>query len=211
MFKIIAFDLDGTIANTIPMCIRAVKNAVSPYIGYDLKDQDVIDTFGLNEVGMIKALVSTNWELALEDFYLQYEHLHTDEVKVFSGILNLINFLKNKGTMLALITGKGERSCTISLEKFGISDVFDEILYGSEVSPNKIENIEYLLKQYNCLKENFCYIGDTIQDILVCKQVGVMCLSAAWKKNANIISLEKENPCYVFKRVQDLYNYFKLL
>ena len=31
MIKLVAFDLDGTIADTIPMCIEAFKQAVSPY------------------------------------------------------------------------------------------------------------------------------------------------------------------------------------
>lgn len=30
MFKIVAFDMDGTIADTIPMCIKAFRNSVSP-------------------------------------------------------------------------------------------------------------------------------------------------------------------------------------
>ena len=44
--KLVAFDLDGTIGDTIPLCIRAFKKAVMPYIGYELSDDDVIQTFG---------------------------------------------------------------------------------------------------------------------------------------------------------------------
>lgn len=32
MIKLVAFDLDGTIADTIPMCIEAFKQAVTPYV-----------------------------------------------------------------------------------------------------------------------------------------------------------------------------------
>lgn len=91
----------------------------------------------------------------------------------------------------------------------GISNVFDEILYGSEIAPNKKENIEYLLKKYNISRGEFCYIGDTVQDIQTCQKAGVPCLSAAWQKNANAIVLEMENPRCVFRRVQDIYNYFE--
>ena len=31
MIKLVAFDLDGTIADTIPMCIEAFKQAGVPY------------------------------------------------------------------------------------------------------------------------------------------------------------------------------------
>ena len=38
----------------------------------------------------------------------------------------------------------------------------------------------------------------------------MMCISAAWKRHASTISLEKENPDYVFRYVQELYEYFQL-
>ena len=182
MFKIVAFDLDGTIAETIPMCIKAFRNGVSPYTDHELSEDEILHTFGLNEVGMVKAVVSQNWEAAVENFYSQYEALHNEVTEVFPGILKLFSLLKKKKIILALITGKGKQSCKITLEKLGILKAFDEILYGSEIAPNKKENIEYLLKKYNISKEEFCYIGDTVQDIQTCQKAGVSCLSAAWQK-----------------------------
>lgn len=209
MFKVVAFDMDGTIADTIPMCIEAFRKSVSPYIDHKLSEEEILNTFGLNEIGMVKSVVSQNWKSAINDFYYQYEYLHNNIIEVFDGILNLFELLKYKKIIVALITGKGERSCTITLEKLGISKVFDDILYGSEIAPNKKQNIEYLLKKYNISKEEFCYIGDTVQDIKICQEVGVYCFSAAWQKTNNVVALEKENPYYVFKNVKDLYKYFK--
>ena len=65
MIKLVAFDLDGTIADTIPMCIEAFKQAVSPYASKILSKDDIVKTFGLNEEGMIKEVVSEDWEKAL--------------------------------------------------------------------------------------------------------------------------------------------------
>lgn len=209
MFKVVAFDLDGTIADTIPMCIKAFRNGVSPYTDHELSEEEILHTFGLNEVGMVKAVVSQNWESAVTNFYSQYESLHNEVTEVFPGILKLFALLKKKRIILALITGKGKQSCTITLEKLGISKVFDDILYGSEIAPNKKENIEYLIKKYNISKEEFCYIGDTVQDIQTCQKAGVSCLSAAWQKTTNAIALEIENPRCVFKRVQDIYCKFQ--
>lgn len=208
MFKIVAFDMDGTIADTIPMCITAFCNSVSPYTDHELSREEILHTFGLNEIGMVKAFVGQNWESVIEDFYCQYESLHNEVTSVFPGILKLIAFLKKKNITVALITGKGEKSCTITLEKLGLSEIFDDTLYGSEISPNKKKNMEYLLKKYSISKEEFCYIGDTVQDIKDCQGVGVICFSAAWQESSNADILEKENPNYVFYCVNDLYEYF---
>lgn len=74
MIKLVAFDLDGTIGDTIPMCLKALKKAVTPYVTLnDVSENDILETFGLNEKGMIKKLVGYNWENALDDFYVIYE------------------------------------------------------------------------------------------------------------------------------------------
>ncbi len=117
--------------------------------------------------------------------------------------------MKKGNITAALITGKGKKSCSITLEKLGLSKLFDETLYGSEMSPNKKKNMEYLLKKYSISKEEFCYIGDTVQDIKDCQDIGVVCFSAAWQESSNVDILEKENPNHVFYRVRDLYEYFK--
>lgn len=208
MFKIVAFDMDGTIADTIPMCIKAFHNSVSPYTDHELSREEIFHTFGLNEIGMVKAIVGQNWESAIEDFYCQYESLHNEVTGVFPRILKLIAFLKKKNITIALITGKGEKSCTITLEKLGLLKIFDEILYGSEISPNKKRNMEYLLNKYSISKEEFCYIGDTVEDIKDCQELGVICFSAAWQEFSNADILEEENPNHVFYCVNDLYEYF---
>ena len=53
MFKIVAFDMDGTIADTIPMCIQAFQNSISPYVDHELGEKEIMKTFGLNEIGQI--------------------------------------------------------------------------------------------------------------------------------------------------------------
>lgn len=209
MMKIAAFDLDGTIADTMPMCIEAFCESVSAYTDHELTEKEVVQTFGLNEAGMVKAVVKQDWESALNDFYLNYEQLHEEITEPFPDIVKLLTFLKQKKVILALITGKGERSCTITLRKLGLWNVFDEVLCGSEFSPNKKEHIEYLLEKYAVSKEEFCYIGDAAQDVKSCRDAGVVCYSAAWQEFSNADILEKENPGQVFYRVRDLYEYFR--
>ena len=70
MFKMVAFDMDGTIADTIPLCVEAFRKSVSPYAGHELSEQEIVQTFGLNEIGMIKAFVPQKWEVDLQDLIL---------------------------------------------------------------------------------------------------------------------------------------------
>ena len=160
MIKLVAFDLDGTIGDTIPMCIKAFRQAVSPYAGHLLTDREIIETFGLNEIGMIKSIVPENWEQALRDFYSLYEKLHYECSQPYEGIRELIAALRAKGLILALITGKGERSCRITLNEFGMEHDFDEILTGSESENVKAQSLKLLLKKYDML---VCFVGNNCE------------------------------------------------
>ncbi len=211
MLKIIAFDFDGTIADTIPMCMEAFYESVSPYTDHTLTEKEIVQTFGLNEVGMVKAIVKNDWENALCDFYKKYETLHGEVKTPFPGIYELISWLKENKILVALITGKGKRSCDISLQKLKLENMFDEVLYGSEKKSNKVENMRSLIKKYSIPASGFYYIGDTKQDVMACRAAGVTCLSAAWQKFPYVYALEKENAGLVFYSVSELRKYLSVL
>lgn len=207
MLKMIAFDLDGTLGDTIAMCIQAFRAAVSPYAGKILTDREIIGTFGLNEVGMIKKVEPDNWEAALNDYYKLYEQLHDLCAEPFPGIRELLDVLKGKNIRLALITGKARRSCGLTLEKFGLSDYFSDVMTGSEIRPNKAELMLELLDKYELAASEFRYVGDATSDIAASRQAGVRCLSAAWSGGAELEELQALNRPYVFESIDALKKY----
>lgn len=207
MIKLVAFDLDGTIGDTIPMCIKAFRQAVSPYAGHLLTDREVVETFGLNEIGMIKSIVPNNWEQALHDFYSLYEKLHYECSEPYEGIRDLIAALRAEGFILALITGKGERSCRITLNEFGMEHDFDEILTGSESENVKAQSLKLLLKKYDLLPAQCLYIGDAVSDVSEAGKAGVICLSALWGTTVKAEELKSINAGYTFETVRELKNY----
>lgn len=209
MIKLVAFDLDGTIGETIPMCIRAFEQAVSPYAGHELSREEIIQTFGLNEVGMIKMVAAEKWREALQDFYPLYEKMHAECPEPYEGIRELMETLKANGVLVALITGKGEKSCEITLEQFGMQDLFCAIKTGAEDRPNKAEAISELLDAYHLAKDEFYYVGDAVSDVTASRKAGVTCLSAAWGTTAETDRLKEINPSNVFLTIGDL-QYFLL-
>lgn len=171
MIKLVAFDLDGTIGDTIPMCLKALKKAVTPYVTLnDVSENDILETFGLNEKGMIKKLVGYNWEGALNDFYVIYEQMHIMCPRPFDGITELIEKLKKKSILIALVTGKGEKSCTITLRQFNMDTCFDKVKTGNPFKNNKAENFRELLADYKLQPDEMIYIGDTVSDIVSCRE-----------------------------------------
>lgn len=210
MIKLVAFDLDGTIADTLPICIKAFKEAVEPYVHHSLSEKDVVRTFGLDEEGMVKQVVDKDWEKALQDFYRDYEKLLAECPKPINGITELIKWLKNKSVIVNLITGKGQTTCAATLKHLGMDKSFGKIETGSPVKNRKAEAMKEMLSEYHLTPEEMVYVGDAPSDITACREAGVRCLSAAWATFPQVFPiLEAENNGNVFYSVKELQDFFK--
>ena len=210
MIKLVAFDLDGTIGNTLPMCIQAFKKATRPYIGHELSDEEVVLTFGLNEEGMIGCVVDEPYrQQALHKFYVIYKELHQEMCPTpFEGIRELIALLKQKSIIVVLITGKGMNSCDITLKQFNMKTSFAKIITGNAERNIKSEALKELLCDYHLAANEIVYIGDALSDITECRKANVKCLSAAWSiPQSEATALESCNPKNVFYSILSLSEY----
>ena len=203
--KSVIFDLDGTIANTIPLCIQAFKKSIEPIINRSISDAEIIATFGPSEEGTIKALAPNHYEKGVSDYLHYYEAFHDMCPTPFAGIVELLIALQNKHVRIAMVTGKGKYSTDLTLQKYGISHFFEIIETGQSSGPRKVEGIQKVLDSFeNVAKSEFVYVGDAPSDILASKTVGISVLAAAWAESAEPEKLKELNPDALFYRIKDL-------
>ena len=144
--KAVIFDLDGTLANTLPLCIRAFRQSIEPLINRSVSDAEIVATFGPSEEGTIMALAPDHYEKGVSDYLRFYESLHNTCPTPFEGINDLLVELQNKGVHLAMVTGKGKHSTDISLNYFKLTNFFEIIETGSPNGSRKAEGIQTILK-----------------------------------------------------------------
>ena len=202
-FKLIIFDLDGTIADTLPLCIAAFKRSIEPVLGTTLTDAEIIATFGPSEEGTIRKLLPGQEEAGVKAYLQHYKELHHTCPVPFPGIKELLEYLGSENVLLAMVTGKGIHSTKISLEQFGLAQYFGITETGSPEGPNKINGIRNVLKQLNVDASDSLYIGDAPSDIKYCKEIGVPIAAAAWASTANADDLLPLNPEWIFYSVSD--------
>ncbi len=94
--KAVIFDFDGTLANTIPLCIEAFRKAVEPYVQRPLSDEEIVSTFGPDEAGSIRKLAPQQYREATRDFMQHYEALHSMCTSPFDGITGLLERAETK-------------------------------------------------------------------------------------------------------------------
>ena len=200
MLKLVAIDFDGTISDSVGMVLETYREAVSPYAGHILSDEEISVGFGMTEAGMMQAIVPDSWEAALNDFFALFR---IAELTPCKGIIELIGELRAKGLTIAVITGRGDEGVRIGLGRLGLLDAFDDILTGSDVKNNKDENLRYLMDKYNLAKDEIIYIGDAASDVLACRKADVRCISAAWSHHVDRQKLYELNAGDVYESVAD--------
>jgi len=203
--KAVIFDLDGTIADTLPLCINAFRIAIEPLAGRTLTDEDIIATFGPSEEGTIMALVPEFYDKGLADYLVFYEALHNHCPAPFDGIIEMLEFLHSRGVRIAMVTGKGHSSTEISLNQFGIKHYFSQIETGSPLGPVKAACIEKVLNNWNDLDKNeVAYIGDAPSDIIASRKAGIPVIGAAWAETTDAEKLKLLQPDQIFYSINDL-------
>jgi phosphoglycolate phosphatase-like HAD superfamily hydrolase len=205
--KSVIFDLDGTLANTLPLCIAAFKKSIEPLLQKEISDQEIIASFGPSEEGTIRKLIPKHEKEGVAAYLKYYEQLHYTCPIAFDGIKELLEFLDAKQINLAMVTGKGIHSTKISLQQFELTKCFDVLETGSPEGPNKVNGIRNALARLNATAADSIYVGDAPSDITYCKQVGIPIAAAAWADTTNAEELLSLNPDWIFYTVADFKNW----
>jgi len=210
MIKCVIFDMDGTIGNTLPLCITAFRQSIQAVSGKVFSDREIIDTFGPSEEGTIMALIPEHYDEGIIKYQEQYKKLHHSITpEPFSGIREVFQLIRNNEKHLALVTGKARRSLDITLAVFAMEKSFDVIETGIPFGPNKPHGIKSVLDKLHIKPENAIYIGDTVSDITAARSIGVPIFSAAWDRNADVEALKESKPDELFYTVNELYLFLK--
>ena len=206
MIKLIAFDFDGTLADSVDFCLDVYDRVFAEFMKENAPDrEEVYQAFGMNEPGVIRHFIGRFLPEAEERFYQLHRELHPGLCpEVFPGCRELLDFIKELNVPMAIITGRAETTCKISMEMLDLEEYFIGFQYGSPEKNDKSAQLRKLMQQYNLQNDEIIYIGDAVSDVQASHNAQVKCLAAAWAKTARVDELEKINPGLVFTRVEDM-------
>lgn len=197
----VIFDFDGTLADTLPLCIRAFRSSIEPRLGRSVSDAEIVATFGPAEEGTINALIPDYYDDGISAYLTHYEQYHADYPDLFPGIQALLTELREHNVRLALVTGKGERSALLSLNFYRLTSYFSAFGYGDLDPHSKTRNINRIVAEWNLLPDEVVYVGDAPSDIIACRNAGVSIVSAAWASTAELVVLADLQPDALFRTV----------
>ncbi|MES2836968.1 MAG: HAD family hydrolase [Bacteroidota bacterium] len=166
--KNIIFDLDGTLIDSKLEVLSTYKKVISEIAPSQKFDETNID-YGANLNSVLSSIYKNETEKiaqAKQLFVSSYDNSNYDDALLYSGVIDVLTYLKSKNYNLFIATNKRNTPTIKLLETKKLTRFFTGII-GNEIEPgvsiNKTKMIE-LLKAKHLFTSGFM-IGDTIGDI----------------------------------------------
>jgi phosphoglycolate phosphatase len=188
MKKLVIFDLDGTLLDTIADLAESANHALKQ-LGYPTRDVETIRTFvgnGVNKL-LFRALpdeekTEENMMRMRTHFVPYYDAHNADLSAPYPGIVALLEELQAKGLRMAVASNKYQEA-TVKLVKHYFPKIdFVEVLgqrEGINVKPDPTIVFD-ILKKAGVSKEETLYVGDSGVDMQTAINAGVDAIGVTW-------------------------------
>lgn len=176
--KYVFFDLDGTLTDPFRGITNSVIYALEK-MGYPHGTNEDYRLFigpPLRESFRIKCGMTVDEaEHALALYREYFSPIGIFENRVYDGVTQMLEKLKNKGYTLVLATSKPRVYAGRILEKFDLKKNFSDV-FGSELDgtrDRKDEVIGYALETLSASPDDVIMVGDRLHDVIGAKAHGV--------------------------------------
>ena len=167
------FDMDGLLLDTERVCMKAFKRACIT-LNIPFFEETYLKIIGCNAAGIEKILTEGYQEfvdyetLRLEWMRNYHPIVEQQAIPLKSGVINLLNWLKENNIPIAVATSTPKELATTKLKLAGILDYFDEMANGCEVSNGKPHPEIFLLaaRRLNIAPENCIAFEDSNNGVI---------------------------------------------
>lgn len=213
--RLIIFDLDGTLINSVPDLTDTLNSLFSLTKEKMFNEQEVAKMVGsgieiLLEKASKKVGCTSSINNLLTDFKKQYNKNLIVKTKTYNGVQETLKQLPQ--FKKAVLSNKLDKYTKQIISELNLESNFNIVLgansslYASKPSP---EGINYILNKLQVKPENTLMIGDSTHDIHAGKNAKVnTCAVTYGYRNRNI--LEKESPDFIIDDISEIINILNL-
>ncbi|NDV58932.1 HAD family hydrolase [Bacteroides sp. 519] len=211
MKKLIIFDLDGTLLNTIADLAQSVNYALSK-LGFPTHKESAYNFMVGNGINKLfeRALPehrrSKENIIRMRQEFLSYYGKHNmDKTRPYPGISKLLQTLQQRGTMLAVASNKYHEG-TKKLIDFYFPEINFAAVYGQRerILPKPDPTVVFdIMNDTGIPKEEILYVGDSGVDMQTAKNAGVTACGVTWGFRP-IEELQMFNPEYIVDTAEEI-------
>ncbi|EEX50558.1 phosphoglycolate phosphatase [Pasteurella multocida] len=221
-FKLIGFDLDGTLVNSLPDLALSVNSALAEFDLPQASEELVLTWIGNGaDILIARALEwakeQTGKNLNDEQirevkrrFGFYYGENLCNVSRLYPNVKDTLEQLKAQGYTLAVVTNKPTKHVQPVLAAFGIDHLFSELLGGQSLPAIKPHPapLYYLCGKFGLYPKQILFVGDSKNDILAAHSAGCPVVGLTYGYNYNI-PISEANPDWVFDDFADILTILK--
>jgi phosphoglycolate phosphatase len=211
MKKLVIFDLDGTLLDTIADLAESANYALKQ-LDYPTHPVDAIRTFvgnGINKL-LERALPAHEQTeeniMRMRSHFVPYYDIHNADLSTpYPGIVSLLEDLQAKGILIAVASNKYQEATVKLVKQYFPNIDFVEILgqrEGINVKPDPSIVFD-ILKKADVSKEDVLYVGDSGVDMQTAINAGVDAVGVTWGFRPRA-ELESFRPMGLIDKAEDL-------
>lgn len=206
-YKMIIFDLDGTLLNTLEDLRSACNYALSSFHldEISLEQAQVYIGNGIKNLMLQASNYSPLIDHLLQKFKEYYKEYYNDRTKSYDGVHEMLSYCKATGMKIGVFTNKVE-DIAVPLIQSHFPNQMDFIYGEVKDRPRKPDPtfINEILERYCLSKEEVLYVGDSEVDIQLCENAkldGVF-VSYGFREKSRLMELSKyivDDPLEIIK------------
>jgi phosphoglycolate phosphatase len=189
--KAVAFDLDGTLCDSIPDLAIAANKMREHLNLAPLAEMRIQEHVGDGIASLVHRAITDQrnaeaepalWEAGYSFFIRYYREHLADHTLIYPGVKVGLELLKVLRLPLVVITNKSERLAVPLLEILELGDLFSLVI-GGDTLPEKKPSalpLQHTAMVLNLKTEEIAMVGDSINDILSARAAGSPAIAVSY-------------------------------
>lgn len=178
----VLFDLDGTLADTIPLIVASYQHAFRTVLGEEVDEARARAWIGRP---LLPALLeeSPKHGHALDEEYRRWNLANTARlIRRYAGVPELLQMLAGVGVRSAIVTSKRRETARLALDGVGIAHLIDVVATVEDTTAHKPapDPLLHGAATLGVSPQECVYVGDAVVDVLAAQAAGMASVAVTW-------------------------------